>query len=164
MAQVKEASLTFVGDGPLMAELQARSRALAGRVEILGRREGNGMAEAYRQADVLVMPAVQEVWGLVVNEAISNGLYVIATDQVGSAHDLVGADTGVIVKTDDRDSLVKAMPKAARMAVRDSETRALRAAKMRERTPARFARDIMKAVEIAIEGRTSAERPAERAA
>lgn len=46
------------------------------------------IAKAYAVADVLVLPSRSETWGLVVNEAMSSGLPVVVSDQVGCAEDL----------------------------------------------------------------------------
>jgi glycosyltransferase involved in cell wall biosynthesis len=43
----------------------------------------------YAIADVFVLPSLEEVWGLVVNEAMACGLPVIVSNRAGSAHDLV---------------------------------------------------------------------------
>ena len=40
-------------------------------------------------ADVLVLPSIQETWGIVVSEALCFGLPAIVSDQVGSGMDLV---------------------------------------------------------------------------
>jgi glycosyltransferase involved in cell wall biosynthesis len=48
----------------------------------------------YGLADVLVLPARDEPWGLVINEAMACGLAVIAHEHCGAAVDLVAADNG----------------------------------------------------------------------
>jgi glycosyltransferase involved in cell wall biosynthesis len=70
----------------------------APRIRFLGHVEGRGLADLYRQADVLVVPSPCEPWGLVVHEGLAYGLSVIATDQVGAGNDLLdpGANDYVI--------------------------------------------------------------------
>ena len=114
--QLPKARLTIVGDGPLMTEVKEAAARMGDRVAVPGRREGADLSEIYARSDILVLPAVREVWGLVINEALAHGLYVIATDQVGSAHDLVRAQAGTIVPPDDREELAKAMVEAPRNA------------------------------------------------
>jgi glycosyltransferase involved in cell wall biosynthesis len=50
------------------------------------------MPAIYRSADVLVFPTAEDVWGLVVNEALWSGLQVIASRHAGCAPELLAAD------------------------------------------------------------------------
>ena len=84
--------LWIVGDGPLRQMVDAAA-ARDTRIRVIGHAAGNALAQAYREADVLVVPSLYEPWGLVVHEGLAHGLPVIATDQVGAADDLV--DPGV---------------------------------------------------------------------
>jgi glycosyltransferase involved in cell wall biosynthesis len=85
-----KASLVFVGDGPLRAEM---TRFVAehrlSHVYFLYFRNQNELPACYAMADVLILPSTFEPWGLVLNEAMCFGLPVIASDQVGAAADLV---------------------------------------------------------------------------
>jgi len=95
------------------------------------------------------VPSEREVWGLVVNEALAHGLYVIASDEVGAAGDLVGPDTGFVYPVGRVDELARAM-QAAPLASPESRLRAMET--MRSVTPERFAADILAAAEIASRG------------
>ena len=80
--EVPGATLTVVG---AQGELEGDVRELAARVpgvRYVGFAQGDGLAALYAAADVLVLPALREVWGLVVNEALAHGLFVIASDEV----------------------------------------------------------------------------------
>ena len=105
-------TLHVVGDGPLLNRAITEAGAHRDRVRFSGRLEGNALVRAYVDADVLVLPADREVWGLVVNEALAAGLYVIASDRVGSAADLLGDGLGDQFSVDDEDELVRAMGRA----------------------------------------------------
>lgn len=85
-----EASLVFVGEGPLKGEMERfiAERRLA-NVYFLGFRNQGELPACYAMADVFVLPSGFEPWGLVVNEAMCFGLPVIASNQVGAAADLV---------------------------------------------------------------------------
>lgn len=81
------ARLAVAGDGPLAAEVSARSRL---GVRALGRVPRERLPALYAAADVLVLPSVRtatftEPWGLVVNEAMHQGTPVIVSDSVGAA-------------------------------------------------------------------------------
>lgn len=53
----------------------------------------------YMAADIFILPTREDIWGLVVNEAISNGLPIIATERTGSVHDLVLGNGKIISPT-----------------------------------------------------------------
>jgi len=143
------ATLSFVGDGPLRGRLAEIAGASGGRVRLLGRAEGQALSLRYLDADVLVVPSVREVWGLVVNEALAAGLYVVATDQVASAVDLLDEHSGLLIPADDRDRLVDALLAAATVDQSDAE-RAARRARASECTPRSFATDLHRAIELAL--------------
>jgi len=90
--RVGAGELWIAGDGPLRQMVDAAA-AQDTRIRVIGHAAGNALAQAYREADVLVVPSLYEPWGLVVHEGLAYGLPVIATDQVGAADDLV--DPGV---------------------------------------------------------------------
>lgn len=148
--ELPEATLTMVGAGPLLSEISRAALPFGSRASLPGRLEGEALHQIYAQADVLVLPSVRDVWGLVVNEALSHGLYVITTDKVGSAHDLLDDENGVIVPADDPRAFAAAMVKAGRTVSRDAGARAARARSIAHRTPAAFARDIYRAAALAL--------------
>jgi glycosyltransferase involved in cell wall biosynthesis len=101
--------LWLVGEGPLREYIE---RAADGdsRIRYLGHLRAEELARVYAAADVLVVPSLYEVWGLVVNEALEHGLPVIATDQTGAADDLIVPDvTGAIVEAGSERQLQTAM-------------------------------------------------------
>ena len=74
----------------------------------LGPLEPPQLRDAYAGADVLIVPSIatrafREPWGLVVNEAMSRGLPVIASDAVGAAAGGLVRDgeTGLVVPAGD---------------------------------------------------------------
>lgn len=63
----------------------------------------------YSMADVLVLPANQEPWGLVINEAMNCGLAIIAHKHCGATMDLIDADNGITLQGFSVEELAKAM-------------------------------------------------------
>lgn len=63
----------------------------------------------YGLADVLILAARDEPWGLVTNEAMACGLAVIAHGECGAAVDLVSEENGVILESFAIDELAAAM-------------------------------------------------------
>lgn len=85
-----KASLIFVGDGKLRNELEGHVKQNnLENVYFAGFRNQTELGEFYAIADVFVLPSSFEPWGLVVNEAMSFGLPIIISDQVGAGGDLV---------------------------------------------------------------------------
>ena len=105
-------TLLLVGDGPQRDELvdQVRLRGLAMRVLFAGFAQPEELPSHFAAADVLVLPSRSEGWGLVVPEAFTAGLPVIASEAVNAAAELVEPGrTGWIVPTGDADALGGAM-------------------------------------------------------
>ncbi|HUP25116.1 MAG TPA: glycosyltransferase [Thermoanaerobaculia bacterium] len=78
-ATITGSRLRIVGDGPLRPELERRSD---GRVELLGRVEGEKLRALYRGADAFVQPAVED-FGIAAVEALACGVPVIAAGRGG---------------------------------------------------------------------------------
>lgn len=94
-------ALVFAGDG----ELREALRRQAPGAVFAGFRNQSQLPALYALADLLVVPSEREPWGLVVNEAMACGTGVIASDEVGAAHDLVSAATGAVFRLGDADAL-----------------------------------------------------------
>jgi glycosyltransferase involved in cell wall biosynthesis len=83
-------SLLLVGDGPERAQYERLIGELGLRhVQLLSAQPPARMPAIYRSADVLVFPTAEDVWGLVVNEALWSGLQVIASRYAGCAPELL---------------------------------------------------------------------------
>ena len=78
------------------------------KVIFLGKKFNKELINEYISASCFVCPSLFEPWGLVINEALSSGLPVIASKEVGACFDLInGKETGFIA--DDMDSFGKMM-------------------------------------------------------
>jgi glycosyltransferase involved in cell wall biosynthesis len=107
--RVEGGELWIVGDGPLRAAVEsAASRDR--RIHAVGHRDGEALANAYREAHVMVVPSLYEPWGLVVHEGLAHGLPVIVTDQVGAGDDLIDPGVnGYVVGAGSAEALAAAM-------------------------------------------------------
>ena len=117
-----DATLLFVGAGPLDAELR-EAAAGARHVRFAPFQNQSVMPRTYLAADVLVLPSfgAYETWGLAVNEAMTLGRPAIASTHVGCAEDLVSNDvTGLVFAAGNRaalqDALSRALSDRARLA------------------------------------------------
>ena len=64
----------------------------------------------YDLCDVLVLPSIQEPWGLVINEVMNAGRAVIVSDEVGCALDLVTpGENGKVIRAGNIDELSRAL-------------------------------------------------------
>lgn len=86
---------------------------IARRIEYAGEiRERDLLYAEYERAAVFALPSRYESFGIVLAEALSRGCYLITTDIVPSAHDLVPDERfGEIVETDCVQSLTDAFKK-----------------------------------------------------
>jgi glycosyltransferase involved in cell wall biosynthesis len=83
----EEDTFTVVGSGPLRAALErlAAELGLADRVRFLGHLDGAALVGEYARAQTFVLPSTEEVWGLVVNEALAAGLHAVVSSAAGVA-------------------------------------------------------------------------------
>ena len=66
------------------------------------------LADYYRAADLFVMPTREDIWGLVINEAMSFGLPIVSTDRCVAAMELVeDGKNGKIVPVEDPEALAE---------------------------------------------------------
>lgn len=107
------ARLILVGDGPLKERLnQLGSSAVRQRIEYKGFLSVSELPKAFSEADVFVLPSRHDGWGVVVNQAIAAAMPVIATENVGSVHDLViDGQNGHSIDAGSVDALYAAMKK-----------------------------------------------------
>lgn len=93
---------------------EARQAGFAGRFTLPGARAGDELAAAYAASDALVVASRAETYGLVVTEALSHGLPVIAFG-VGGVPEALGSDTrdgtrpGILVRPGDVTALASAL-------------------------------------------------------
>ncbi|MEQ9200843.1 MAG: glycosyltransferase, partial [Rhodospirillales bacterium] len=101
--------LLFAGDGPLMTGLRREASA---DVIFAGFRNQTELPGIYRLADLFVLAASREAWGLAINEAMVCGTAVIASSECGAAHDLINQDCGRLVPAGDVVALAETLPEA----------------------------------------------------
>jgi glycosyltransferase involved in cell wall biosynthesis len=91
---------------------RAADRGIADRITFAGPRGGPALTDGYRRADLLVHASRLESYGMVVTEALSFGLPVVATD-VGGVPEALGRTAagppGLLVPPDDPAALGEAL-------------------------------------------------------
>jgi len=106
------ANLVLVGNGPLLADLQAQARELGieNSVNFAGSADLEKLTGYYLAATCLILPSRSEPWGLVVNEALSYGCPAIVSNNCGCVVDLISdGETGYKFVTDDVSDLKEKM-------------------------------------------------------
>jgi glycosyltransferase involved in cell wall biosynthesis len=106
-AQLGRGSLTFVGDGPLRAQLEGRER-----VRIVGRVGHDDVPGWMTAADVVCGPALVEPFGQALLEALACRRSVVATS-VGGPPEFVTEDAGVLVDPFDVGAIARGLETAA---------------------------------------------------
>jgi glycosyltransferase involved in cell wall biosynthesis len=117
-AQLGEGTLTFVGDGPLRAQLESRDR-----VTVHGRVAHDEIPALLAQSHVLAQPSLLEPLGQSLLEAMAMGRPVVAT-RIGGPPEFVPPEAGVLVDPLDVDGLARALRSAAAFPVPNEAARA----------------------------------------
>ena len=105
-ARLGKGTLTFVGDGPLRAQLEGRSG-----VELVGRVPYERIPEQIAAAHVICQPSLIEPFGQALLEAMACGRSVVAT-RIGGPPEFVPPEAGVLVDPADESALVAALETA----------------------------------------------------
>ena len=101
--------LTIIGTGDKESEYKAEAKP---NINFIGFIDNSKLKEIYSNCDCLILPSHSETWGLVVEEALYNGLPVIVSNMVGCNVDMVKTyDTGVVFDHTSIKSLQKAIEK-----------------------------------------------------
>ncbi|CAA0832857.1 Sulfoquinovosyl transferase SQD2 [Striga hermonthica] len=86
MDRLPEARIAFIGDGPYRVELE---KIFSGMPAVFtGMLQGVDLSQAYASGDVFITPSESETLGLVVLEAMSSGLPVVAA-RAGGIPDII---------------------------------------------------------------------------
>jgi glycosyltransferase involved in cell wall biosynthesis len=106
-ARLGRGRLTFVGDGPLRAQLEGRPG-----VELLGRIPYDRVPAQIAGAHVVCQPSLIEPFGQALLEAMACGRSVVAT-RIGGPPEFVPPDAGVLVDPADEAALAAALEAAS---------------------------------------------------
>lgn len=102
--------LNIVGGGIL--ENYYKEKYCNENIIFKGKKFENGLFNEYKNSNAFILPSSYEPWGLVVNEAMSAGLPVIVSNEVGAKYDLVdNKDTGFVFNYNSEDELYNYMLK-----------------------------------------------------
>lgn len=105
------APLTILGEGPERANLErlAIAHGLSERVRFTGAATATEVAEVLAQADLFVLPAQQEGFGLSAAEAVMSGVPVVVCTDGGGLRDVVAGPGAGLVVSPEPEALAEAM-------------------------------------------------------
>ena len=102
----------FVGGEPTEEYLDLQRKLGLKNVHFIGFKNKESLLKYYRAADLFVLPTRNDTWGLVINEAMAQGLPVITTTRCVAGTEFVqDGETGYLVPPDDVGALHDAMEK-----------------------------------------------------
>lgn len=113
VANGTRARLTFLGAGPLEAQIRAETADVAQFVDLVGFKQWRELAAIYAAHDILCAPSRYDGWGLVVPEGLAAGMPVLAGREMGAARELLSPDIGWRVDADDESAIEAALRAAA---------------------------------------------------
>ena len=132
-------TLTFVGDGPLRAQLEGRPG-----IDVIGRVSHADVPTYIAAADVVCAPSLLEPFGQSILEAMACGRTVVAT-ALGGPPEFVPPDAGLLVDPLDEEGLVRALERAAAYPVPNDAAREAAAAHDVRRQAARVEEILLRA-------------------
>lgn len=91
-------SLLMVGDGEQRQELEAfaTTNNLGGRLKWIGKVPYKYLGAYFQQADIFVFPTYEDIWGMVLTEAMAFGKPVICSQGAKAVEMLVNGENGFI--------------------------------------------------------------------
>lgn len=96
--------LNIVGFGPLRSQLESISNK---NICFYGAVNNLELYKIYRENDVFILPSTVEPWGMVVEEALNNGLPVIVSNKVGCSEEIVDLSNGLVFDVNNNEDLDK---------------------------------------------------------
>jgi glycosyltransferase involved in cell wall biosynthesis len=107
--QGRPMDLTIVGDGPERAALKALGMALGLNVTFTGHVAPDQVGRHLRDKQVFVFPALHDDLGIVVAEALTQGVPVVATRSGGVPDLLVDREAGILIPPTDHREIARAI-------------------------------------------------------
>ena len=101
----KSIGVYIVGGKATDEYLQLKEENGLTNVHFVGFKIKEELKKYYKAADLFVLPTREDIWGLVINEAMANALPIITTDRCGAGLELVDDRNGKIIPANDIDSL-----------------------------------------------------------
>ncbi|MEO0924336.1 MAG: glycosyltransferase family 4 protein [Cyanobacteria bacterium J06643_13] len=104
-------SLLVVGDGEQRAELEAiaASKGLQDKIRWLGKVPYSSLGQYFKLGDVFIFPTYEDIWGMVLTEAMAYGKPVICSEGAGAAEMVLQEENGMVYDPHQPKDLAKYM-------------------------------------------------------
>lgn len=96
----KKIGVYIIGGNPTDEYISLRTKLGADNVHFEGFKNKQKLSEYYKAADLFVLPTREDIWGLVINEAMAHGLPIITTNRCIAGIELVDFENGSIISPD----------------------------------------------------------------
>lgn len=107
---IKETGIYIIGGEATQEYIDLRKKLNAYNVHFIGFKDKKQLSKYYRAADMFVLPTREDIWGLVINEAMAYGLPVITTNKCVAGMEMIRDKvTGTIIPVDDLVALKNAI-------------------------------------------------------
>ena len=104
-------TLLVIGEGSQQEDLQeyCKANALDAHVRWLGRVEYGDLGAYFQRSDVFILPTLEDVWGMVVLEAMALGKPILCSKQAGASELVVDGKNGYLIDPQDANAIAAAM-------------------------------------------------------
>lgn len=107
VSKTTDISLTVVGKGPLKSQVTGMINS---NIIYFEKFNNSEMNDVYRNHDILILPSLNEPWGLVVEEALSSKMPVIVSQFVGCLNSIVfDKINGIVVDANNINSIIEGL-------------------------------------------------------
>ena len=103
----QKVGIYFVGGKPTEEYIELRNKYKSNHVYFEGFKSKEELSKYLKAVDLFVLPTREDVWGLVINEAMASGLPIITTDKCTAGLELIKDwNNGFIVESEDSAAIV----------------------------------------------------------
>lgn len=99
----------IIGGTPTEEYIRIKNSLKINNVHFVGFKTKKELADYYKAADIFVLPTREDIWGLVINEAMAYALPVVTTDRCIAGLEMIDeGKNGYIIPADDAEALAEA--------------------------------------------------------
>ena len=142
-------ALLVVGDGEERGVLESLAEQ-SPYIRFVGAATQNELPLFYALSDALVLPAREEPWGLVINEAMASGLAIISHRHCGAVLDLVDEQNGFVLQGFTVEEMASAMSCITQDCIRLKSLKQKSLERIRDWSMPRTAYQLKQAIDSAI--------------
>ncbi len=108
----KETGIYIIGGTPTQEYIELKEKYNAKNVHFINFLSKEELTKFYRAADLFILPTREDIWGLVINEAMANGLPIITTDKCIAGLEMIeNGEIGDIFEANNEGQLIKCVNK-----------------------------------------------------